>query len=76
MNYMFSLRLGELVKMQASCKKLSLLSSLMDHCGNYVLAVLPFILSLLQRGLGDRIRLLAHSLPPDLEVKTALIYST
>lgn len=56
--------------MQASCKKLRLLSSLMDHSGNYVLAVLPFILSLLQRGLGDRIQLLAHSLPPDPEVET------
>uniref|UniRef100_A0A3B4DB22 Nucleolar protein 6 n=1 Tax=Pygocentrus nattereri TaxID=42514 RepID=A0A3B4DB22_PYGNA len=58
-------QLSDLVKMQASCKKLGLLASLMDHSGNYVLAALPFILSLLQRGLGDRIRLLTHSLPPD-----------
>lgn len=62
-------RLNDLVTMQASCKKLSLLSSLMDHSGNYILTALPLILSLLQRGLGDRIRLLAHSLPPDPEVK-------
>lgn len=60
-----SLRLSDLVEMQASCKKLRLLSSLMDHSGNYVLAALPFILSLLQRGLGKRVCLLAHSLLPD-----------
>lgn len=60
-------QLNDLVKMQAACKKLSLLSSLMDHSGNYVLAVLPFILSLLQRGLSDRIHLLAYSLPQDPE---------
>ncbi|KAG7318490.1 hypothetical protein KOW79_018245 [Hemibagrus wyckioides] len=60
-------QLKDLVKMQASCKKLSLLSSLMDYGGNYILTVLPFILSLLQRGLGDRIRLLVHSLPSDPE---------
>ncbi|XP_065110286.1 nucleolar protein 6 [Paramisgurnus dabryanus] len=60
-------QLSDLVKMQASCKKLSLLNELMDHSGNYVLAALPFILSLLQRGLGERIQLLAHSLPQDPE---------
>uniref|UniRef100_W5KKI6 Nucleolar protein 6 n=1 Tax=Astyanax mexicanus TaxID=7994 RepID=W5KKI6_ASTMX len=60
-------QLSDMVKLQASCKKLSLLGSLMDHSGNYVLAVLPFILSLLQRGLGQRIRLLVHSLPKDPE---------
>ncbi|XP_057214658.1 nucleolar protein 6 isoform X2 [Triplophysa rosa] len=59
--------LSELVKLQASCKKLSLLNELMDHSGNYVLAAFPFILSLLQQGLGERIHLLAHSLPPDPE---------
>lgn len=64
------LRLSELVNLQASCKKLSLLNELMDHSGNYVLSALPFILSLLQRGLGERIYLLAHSLPQDPEVHT------
>ncbi|KAF7687312.1 hypothetical protein HF521_014540 [Silurus meridionalis] len=59
-------QLNDLVKMQAACKKLSLLSTLMDHSGNYILAALPFILSLLQRGLGDRIHLLVHSLPQTL----------
>lgn len=63
-------RLIELVKLQSSCKKLNLLSELMDHSGNYVHTVLPYILSLLQRGLGQRIYLLTHSLSPDPEVGT------
>ncbi|XP_019714398.1 nucleolar protein 6-like, partial [Hippocampus comes] len=60
-------QLCELVKLQSSCKKLNLLSELMDHSGNYVHTVLPFILSLLQRGLGQRIILLTHSLSPEPE---------
>uniref|UniRef100_A0A8C9XKN0 Nucleolar protein 6 n=1 Tax=Sander lucioperca TaxID=283035 RepID=A0A8C9XKN0_SANLU len=56
-----------LVKLQSSCKKLNLLSELMDHSGNYVHTALPYILSLLQRGLGQRIHLLTHSLSPDPE---------
>ncbi|XP_010903751.2 nucleolar protein 6 [Esox lucius] len=56
-----------LAQLQASCKKLNLLNELMDHSGNYILTVLPFILSLLQRGLGERVRLLTHSLLPDPE---------
>nr|XP_061811481.1 nucleolar protein 6-like [Nerophis lumbriciformis] len=58
-------QLCELVKLQSSCKKLNLLSELMDQSGNYVNTVLPFILSLLQRGLGQRISLLTHSLCPE-----------
>lgn len=61
-------RLCELAKLQSSCKKLNLLSELMDHSGNYVHTVLPYILSLLQQGLGQRIHLLTHSLTPDPEV--------
>uniref|UniRef100_A0A667YY51 Nucleolar protein 6 n=1 Tax=Myripristis murdjan TaxID=586833 RepID=A0A667YY51_9TELE len=60
-------QLCELVKLQSSCKKLNLLSELMDHSGNYIDAALPFILSLLQRGLDQRIHLLTHSLSPDPE---------
>ncbi|MED6248043.1 hypothetical protein ATANTOWER_025024 [Ataeniobius toweri] len=60
-------QLCDLVKLQASCKKQNLLSELMDHSGNYFLTALPFILSLLQQGLGQRIRLLTHSLSPDPE---------
>lgn len=40
----------------------------MDQSGDYVHTVLPYILSLLQRGLGQRIVLLTHSLSPDPEV--------
>ncbi|CAF91374.1 unnamed protein product, partial [Tetraodon nigroviridis] len=60
-------QLCEVVKLQSSCKKLNLLSELMDHNGDYVHTVLPYILSLLQRGLGQRISLLTHSLSPDPE---------
>ncbi|XP_074526984.1 nucleolar protein 6 [Halichoeres trimaculatus] len=60
-------QLCELAKLQSSCKKLNLLSELMDHSGNYIHTALPFILSLLQRGLGQRIHLLTHSLSPDPE---------
>lgn len=67
-------RLCELVKLQSSCKKLNLLSELMDHSGDYVHTVLPYILSLLQRGLGQRIVLLTHSLCPDPEV--GMFYTT
>ncbi|KAJ8006168.1 hypothetical protein DPEC_G00125440 [Dallia pectoralis] len=56
-----------LAQLQASCKKLNLLNELMDNSGNYILTALPFILSLLQRGLGERVQLLTHSLSPDPE---------
>ncbi|KAM4576086.1 nucleolar protein 6 [Odontesthes bonariensis] len=58
-------QLCDLVKLQSSCKKQNLLNELMDHSGNYVQTALPFILSLLERGLGQRIHLLTHSLTPD-----------
>ncbi|KAJ0041623.1 hypothetical protein NL108_010458, partial [Boleophthalmus pectinirostris] len=60
-------QLCELVKLQASCKKLNLLNELMDFSGNYIHASLPYILSLIQRGLGQRITLLTHSRAPDPE---------
>ncbi|XP_077418497.1 nucleolar protein 6 isoform X2 [Vanacampus margaritifer] len=60
-------QLCELVKLQSSCKKLNLLNELMDQSGNYVHTVLPFLLSLLQRGFGQRISLLTHSLCPEPE---------
>ncbi|XP_077571803.1 nucleolar protein 6 [Stigmatopora nigra] len=58
-------QLCDLVKFQYSCKKLNLLNDLMDQSGNYVNTVLPFVLTLLQRGLGQRISLLTHSLCPE-----------
>ncbi|XP_054842072.1 nucleolar protein 6 [Eublepharis macularius] len=50
-------------KLQAACRKMRLLSELLDHSGNYVAAALPFLLSLLERGLAQRVLLLTHSLP-------------
>uniref|UniRef100_A0A8C3UNR9 Nucleolar protein 6 n=1 Tax=Catharus ustulatus TaxID=91951 RepID=A0A8C3UNR9_CATUS len=50
-------------KLQGTCKKMQLLNELMDRGGNYVAAALPFIVSLLARGLSRRAQLVAHSLP-------------
>ncbi|XP_067386974.1 nucleolar protein 6 isoform X2 [Emydura macquarii macquarii] len=50
-------------KLQGTCKKMQLLNELMDHGGNYVAAALPFVTSLLARGLAERVLLLTHSLP-------------
>uniref|UniRef100_A0A672TEP1 Nucleolar protein 6 n=1 Tax=Strigops habroptila TaxID=2489341 RepID=A0A672TEP1_STRHB len=50
-------------KLQGACKKMQLLNELMDRGGNYVAAALPFIVSLLARGLSGRALLVAHSLP-------------
>lgn len=47
---------------------MQLLNELMDRGGNYVAAALPFIVSLLARGLAGRALLVAHSLPQILEV--------
>ncbi|KAM9392295.1 nucleolar protein 6 isoform 1-T1 [Pholidichthys leucotaenia] len=58
-------QLCELAKLQGSCKKLNLLNELMDRSGDYIHAVLPFILSLLLQGLDQRIYLLTHSLSSD-----------
>ncbi|XP_009473021.1 PREDICTED: nucleolar protein 6, partial [Nipponia nippon] len=50
-------------KLQGACKKMQLLNELMDRGGNYVAAALPFIVSLLARGLAGRALLVTHSLP-------------
>ncbi|NWZ30687.1 NOL6 protein, partial [Asarcornis scutulata] len=50
-------------KLQSACKKMELLNELMDRGGNYVAAALPFVVSLLARGLAGRALLVAHSLP-------------
>ncbi|KAM9509042.1 nucleolar protein 6 [Guaruba guarouba] len=50
-------------KLQGTCKKMQLLNELMDRGGNYVAAALPFIVSLLVRGLSGRALLVVHSLP-------------
>nr|XP_020652113.1 nucleolar protein 6 [Pogona vitticeps] len=54
--------LSNLSKLQTASKKMRLLNELMDRGGNYVAATLPFLLSLLERGLGQRVVLLTHSL--------------
>uniref|UniRef100_A0A4W3I5E7 Nucleolar protein 6 n=1 Tax=Callorhinchus milii TaxID=7868 RepID=A0A4W3I5E7_CALMI len=51
------------VKLQGGCQKLKLLNELIDRGGNYVAAIMPHLLSLLSRGLGQRTHLLAHALP-------------
>uniref|UniRef100_A0A8C0B8F3 Nucleolar protein 6 n=1 Tax=Buteo japonicus TaxID=224669 RepID=A0A8C0B8F3_9AVES len=50
-------------KLQGACKKMQLLNELMDRGGNYVATALPFVVSLLARGLAGRALLVAHSLP-------------
>ncbi|XP_008164588.2 nucleolar protein 6 isoform X1 [Chrysemys picta bellii] len=50
-------------KLQGACKKMQLLNELMDRGGNYIAAALPFVTSLLARGLAERVLLLTHSLP-------------
>lgn len=55
-------------KLQGTCKKMQLLNELMDRGGNYVAAALPFVVSLLARGLSRRAQLVAHSLPQTSEV--------
>lgn len=54
--------LKNLVKLQEGCKKMKLLNELIDHGGNYIVAILPHLLSLLTHGLGQRVHLLSHSL--------------
>ncbi|XP_058027935.1 nucleolar protein 6 [Ahaetulla prasina] len=60
-DHVFHLR--HVSKLQTACKKMQLLNALMDRGGNYVAAVLPFFLGLLERGLARRLVLLAHQLP-------------
>uniref|UniRef100_A0A8D0GV09 Nucleolar protein 6 n=1 Tax=Sphenodon punctatus TaxID=8508 RepID=A0A8D0GV09_SPHPU len=55
--------LKHLSKLQGACKKMELLNEMMDQGGNYVAAALPFLTSLLQHGLAERVLLLTHSLP-------------
>ncbi|XP_075439397.1 nucleolar protein 6 isoform X2 [Ascaphus truei] len=54
--------LTPVTKLQGACKKMKLLNELMDRGGDYVATALPFILSLLARGLAQRATLLSHAL--------------
>ncbi|MEE6457796.1 hypothetical protein FKM82_000033 [Ascaphus truei] len=64
--------LTPVTKLQGACKKMKLLNELMDRGGDYVATALPFILSLLARGLAQRATLLSHALsqvPESLNVR-------
>lgn len=63
-----SCSLKHVSKLQSACKKMELLNELMDRGGNYVAAALPFVVSLLARGLSGRALLVAPSLPQTPEV--------
>ncbi|XP_040277098.1 nucleolar protein 6 [Bufo bufo] len=54
-------------RLQKTCKKMKLLNELIDRGGDYVLAALPFIMSVLKKGLNERVVLLSHALPQELE---------
>ena len=64
----FFCSLKHVSKLQGACKKMQLLNELMDWGGNYVAAALPFVVSLLTRGLARRALLVAHALPQIPEV--------
>lgn len=66
--FFFIHSLKHVSKLQGTCKKMQLLNELMDRGGNYVAAALPFVVSLLVRGLAGRALLVAHSLPQTPEV--------
>ncbi|KAG8456873.1 hypothetical protein GDO86_002603 [Hymenochirus boettgeri] len=55
--------LTQVTKLQGTCKKMKLLNELLDRGGDYVATALPYVLTLLARGLGPRVSLLSHSLP-------------
>ncbi|XP_053304284.1 nucleolar protein 6 [Spea bombifrons] len=55
--------LTRVAQLQEACKKMKLLNELMDRGGDYVSAALPFLLSVLNQGLGKRVALLSHTLP-------------
>ncbi|KAM8960952.1 nucleolar protein 6 [Pelodytes ibericus] len=48
-------------QLQEACKRMKLQTEVMDRGGDYVLASLPFLLSVLTRGLDQRVSLLSHS---------------
>lgn len=50
-------------RLQAACHRLKLCPELQDSGGDYVSAVLGPLTALLEKGLGTRLQLLAHSAP-------------
>ncbi|KAM4808387.1 nucleolar protein 6 [Rhinophrynus dorsalis] len=55
--------LTQVAKLQGACRKMNLLNELIDRGGDYVSTALPYILSVLGRGLDQRVTLLSHTLP-------------
>ncbi|KAM8802879.1 nucleolar protein 6 [Rhynchonycteris naso] len=58
------LHLYPLSRLQAACHRLKLWPELQDNGGDYVSAALGPLTTLLEKGLGSRLHLLAHSRPP------------
>ncbi|XP_075823608.1 nucleolar protein 6 [Microtus pennsylvanicus] len=56
--------LRPLSRLQAACHRLKLWPELQDNGGDYVSAALGPLTTILEQGLGSRLRLLAHSRPP------------
>ncbi|XP_073536523.1 nucleolar protein 6 isoform X2 [Phyllobates terribilis] len=51
----------QVAKLQKTCQKMKLLNELVDRGGDYVAATLPFILSVLEKGLDQRVVLVSHA---------------
>ncbi|KAM5183507.1 nucleolar protein 6 isoform 1-T2 [Callospermophilus lateralis] len=58
------LHLRPLSRLQAACHQLKLWPELQDNGGDYISASLGPLTTLLEKGLGSRLQLLAHSRPP------------
>ncbi|KAM4049230.1 nucleolar protein 6 [Anomaloglossus baeobatrachus] len=54
--------IAQVAKLQKTCQKMKLLNELVDRGGDYVASALPFILSVLEKGLGPRAVLVSHAL--------------
>lgn len=61
--------LRPLSRLQAACHQLKLWPELQDNGGDYISASLGPLTTLLEQGLGSRLKLLAHSRPPVPEVR-------
>lgn len=56
-------QITQVARLHKTAKKMKLVNELQDRGGDYVSATLPFILSLLKKGLSQRLVLLSHALP-------------
>ncbi|XP_073445908.1 nucleolar protein 6 isoform X1 [Dendrobates tinctorius] len=51
----------QVAHLQKTCQRMKLLTELVDRGGDYVAATLPFILSVLEKGLDQRVVLVSHA---------------